>query len=93
MRIVARERGTGQVQIYIARDEQIQPPILVIIHEGTPGAPIARPGLQTRFLSCIRKSSVAIVAVKLVSTAVIADKEIAISVVIVIADTDPLTPT
>jgi hypothetical protein len=79
-----RRRRSGQIEIDVVGDEQVEPPIPVVVDEGTPGVPAQARLREASGLCDIVESSAAGVVEQPV-LAVVGDEQILVAVVVVIA--------
>ena len=79
------------VEINIARDEQIQVAVAIVIHEGATGVPADIRVGQAGFFGDIGESAIAIIVQEHVVSPE-GDEEISETVVVVIAGADALAP-
>src|SRR5439155_15534733 len=80
-----------EIQIHVIGYEQVQLAVLVVIQKRTACAPPHRFVQQPRLLSNVTKSAIPIVSIENILT-VIGDKQIVVSVVIIVSHAGPLPP-
>ena len=85
----ARPNNFCAIEIHIARDIQIQATIAIVVSPGAAGVPVRR--LQPGFTRNVSKSAVTIVVKQSVG-AEIGDEDVAVTVVVVIADANSDAP-
>ncbi len=86
-----RHRGGLQIHVNVIRDEQIKPPIAVIVHEGATRIPAIAFARDARLLADIGERAIAVIVIKHILPKV-RDEQIVPSVIIVVADANALAP-
>src|ERR1039457_4697948 len=85
-------RGSGrEIEINIIGDDQIEFAVAVVIHEGATRAPSAPLAGNARFLADVGKRTIPVVVIEHVLS-VVADEQVVMAVVVVVADTRRLSP-
>src|SRR5215471_9898824 len=80
-----------QIQINVVGNEQVQMTITIVVHEGASSIPAGAFPAYTGFIGNVSKSSVAVIVIKSV-LAVVGNEKVFVTVIIVVADADSLSP-
>src|SRR5256885_2338793 len=86
-----RNRSSGQVEIDVVGDEEIEFAVAIVVDKCTAGVPALAVTAHARFISYIRERAITIVVIKNV-LAEIADEEIFEAVVVVVTNANALSP-
>src|SRR6266581_3982012 len=82
-RVFARRRGVCKVEVRIIRDDQIEPPIPIVIHEGAAASPSLSITSNARCVCHLFESAMAVVVEPFFP--VVRDVEVFPSVIVVVA--------
>src|SRR6185295_1028757 len=84
-------RSGGEIQVDVVRHEEIETAVPVVIEKGAAGAPPRAGVRDPRAIGHLLKAAVAAVVIQTISSPV-ADEQIVVAVVVVIADAGALSP-
>src|SRR6266403_3283882 len=88
--VFARRSGVCKVEVRIIRDDQVELPVPIVIHEGAAASPSLSITSDTRCVCHLFESALAVVVEPVFS--VVRDVKVLPTVVIVVADTHALAP-
>src|SRR5262249_49195596 len=77
-------------EIHVVRYHQIKPPVAVIVHEGTSGAPVFSRARDAGFFSNFREGAMIVVVEAILP--IVGDVQVFPTIVVVVADADALSP-
>ena len=91
-RLRSRRRRRGQIEVNVVCDNNIQPPIAVVVNKGAASAPLLAGAGRARLRRDIAKRTIALIVEQMVLT-VGSDVEIVVPIVVIVAHTSALSPT
>ena len=86
------DRGGSQIETDVVGDEQVEMAVAVIVHKRATGSPACFLPGYSGFFADVSKSSITVIVVKHIP-AVVGDVQILPAIVVIITNTDALSPT